>query len=95
MNPETNKFERLQMEKNSYSEDILKKDALKNALSKVQKVVQPPNLLRPDGTSMPKHWSIFEIGKNYEINNYTFKCAYIGETSILFEPVGPIIMEKR
>jgi hypothetical protein len=49
-------------------------------------------LLRPDGSSVPKHWSVFTVGEDVIIKDYTFRVAYIGETSILFEPVGlPVI----
>lgn len=47
-------------------------------------------LLRPDGTPVPKHWSTFQVGENVVIKDYTFKVAYIGESNILFEPVGPV-----
>ena len=49
-------------------------------------------LLRPDGSPVPKHWSKFAVGEDVVIKDYTFRVAYIGETSILFEPVGlPVI----
>jgi len=73
MNPETNKFEML--------DPIVEED--NRRLEK-----EFGRLLRPNGEPVPKHWSIFEVDKNYTINDYTFKCKYIGETSILFEPVG-------
>ena len=52
-----------------------------------------PNLLRPNGKLVPKTWTIFSMGEEVVIKDYTFKVAYIGETSILFEPVGPIVIE--
>lgn len=61
-----------------------------NKFLKVQQM-----LVRPNGTPVPSHWSIFMVGENYVINGYTFKCKYIGETSILFEPVGPVVLEKK
>ena len=73
MNPETNKFEML--------DSIVEED--NKSLEK-----EFGRLLRPNGEPVPKHWSIFKVDENYVINNYTFKCKYIGETSILFEPVG-------
>jgi len=86
MNPETNKFEVLSSDTkkiadkiNEYNPDTFVKNVL----------------LRPDGSPVPKHWSIFTVGEKYVINDYTFKCAYIGETSILFEPVGPVVIGEN
>jgi len=88
MNPETNKFEKLKQSKEAIELEhkfatMVKQDGMR---------LHNKELLRPDGTPVPKHWSIFKVDENYIINNYTFKCKYIGETSILFEPVGPIII---
>lgn len=47
------------------------------------------SLLRPDGTPVPPHWAVFSIDERVIIKNHIFKVAYIGETSILFEPVSP------
>lgn len=73
MNPETNKFEILDRIVEEDNKRIEKEFGM---------------LLRTNGKPIPKHWSIFKVNENYIINNYTFKCKYIGETSILFEPVG-------
>ncbi len=78
MNPETNKFEKLSRPE---FEELNKK------LLKAGKVAMK-YLLRPDGSQVPKHWTTFQVGEEVDIKNYTFKVAYIGETSILFEPVG-------
>jgi len=76
MNPETNRFEPLHEEFDERFGKLAKEAAL----------------LRPDGTPVPKHWSIFTVGEEVVIKDYTFKVAYVGETSILFEPVGlPVI----
>lgn len=45
-------------------------------------------LLRPNGEPVPQHWSVFQLDELVVIKNYTFKVKYIGETAILFEPVG-------
>jgi hypothetical protein len=50
------------------------------------------DLLRPNGEPVPQHWTQFSMGEHVVIKNYTFKVGYIGETSILFEPVGPIVI---
>jgi len=49
-------------------------------------------LLRPNGKPVPKHWSIFTTGENVIVKDYTFKVAHIGETYLVLEPVGPIII---
>lgn len=91
MNPDTNKFEYLTK---VFGKNDKHADALAKEFSKMQEEYKEPFLVRPDGTPVPKHWSTFQVGENYVINNYTFKCQYIGETSILFEPVGPIEVKK-
>ncbi len=71
MNPDTNKFEKL--EKGLFGD---------------------ANLTRPDGSPVPKDWSIFTVGEEVTIKDYTFKVAYIGESVILFEPVGPRVLDN-
>ncbi len=96
MNPDTNRFEPLTEQ---LTEPL---SAIEEEFAKQMKTaVEAPyggftksqaELVRPDGTPVPKHWSTFTVGNKYEINGYTFTCAYIGETSILFEPAGPIVV---
>jgi hypothetical protein len=83
MNPDTNKFE------------ILTKPG---EISEIEKAVAKfsgkmcdyrVDLLRPDGSPVPKHWSVFKIGELVTIKDYTFRVAYVGESNILFEPVKP------
>ena len=85
MNPDTNKIEDL-----SFMDEIKDQVAKEDMTAKLAQL--EGKLLRPDGTPVPKHWSVFKVGENYVIENYTFKCQYIGETSILFEPVGPVVV---
>ena len=73
MNPETNQFEELS-------------EAVAAASSETK--LLPGQLVRPDGSPVPEHWSVFTVGEEIPIKGYVFKVAYIGETSILFEPVG-------
>jgi hypothetical protein len=49
-------------------------------------------LLRPNGEPVPKHWTVFRVGELVEIKGYTFKVGYVGESAVLFEPVGPIVV---
>lgn len=66
--------------------------------NKFEPLLQNPpgtKLLRTDGSTVPDHWSTFQIDEYVAIKDYTFKVAYIGETSILFEPIGiPILQHK-
>jgi hypothetical protein len=106
MNPDTNKFEKLDYAK--IEKDIQDRLEIKTVNDEerkehanfLQELVHQAGtgrfkrdalntLLRPDGTPVPKHWSVFRVGENVVIKEYTFKVAYIGESNILFEPVGP------
>lgn len=49
-------------------------------------------LLRPDGTPVPEHWSVFTVGEHVVVKGYTFKAAYLNETTIVLEPVGPVLV---
>ena len=49
-------------------------------------------LLRPDGSEVPKHWSTFKLDEHVVVKGYTFRVAYIGESNILLEPVGPVVV---
>ena len=77
MNPDTNKFEQL------YKEEDPTTQALAKKLNELES-----RLMRPNGEPVPTHWSVFQVDELYVINDYTFRCKYIGETSILFEPVS-------
>lgn len=84
MNPNTNRFEELQ------GTDPTTHD-LEQA---VKKILTPQTLARPDGSPVPDHWAVFAVGENVVIKNYTFRVAYVGESTILFEPVGPIVINN-
>ena len=73
MNPDTNKFENLNLP-DGFTEDSGGEFFRK--------------LVRPDGTPVPKHWTVFSVDEEVVIKNYTFKVGHIGESHILFEPVG-------
>ncbi len=78
MNPETNKFEKLELDDNYL------KDKIESLGEQFEK-----KLIRPDGTPVPDTWMVFLVGELVEIKNYTFRVAYIGESNILFEPIKP------
>lgn len=77
MNPETNKFEALSKPDDKMAEKLAKMSGVLT------------DLVRPDGSPVPRTWSIFKLGELVVIKDYTFRVAYIGEASILFEPVKP------
>ena len=84
MNPETNKFELLRTD-TGRDEDH---GDLRSVMVGDPYQASVGVLLRPNGEPVPQHWTQFQVGECVVIKNYTFKVAYIGETSILFEPVG-------
>jgi len=88
MNPETNRFEKLTPEMEN------QQSQMKDLLCKLQNS-SVTGLLRPDGSPVPKTWTVFSLGELVEIKGYTFRVAYIGETSILFEPIGIPILEPK
>jgi len=96
MNPNTNRFETLIEVFESDDETINAvqrlgySQQLQDVASRVAQ--QRSKLLRPDGSEVPKHWSVFNVGELVVIKDYTFKVAYINDGSILFEPVGPHII---
>lgn len=49
-----------------------------------------PIIVKPDGSPFPHHMSILKIGDMVPIRGQTFKVAYVGETSVLLEPMGPL-----
>jgi len=97
MNPDTNRFEKLTDATNPDErrhEAPRPNRAARRAQAAIERQLAKATgqLLRPNGEPVPKHWTQFTAGENVDIKGCTFKVAYIGETSILFEPVGPIIV---
>jgi len=79
LNPESNRIEPcVSMEQN---------ERLTDELAKLGGFYS--HLVKVDGTPVPKTWTTFTIGELVEIKGSTFRVAYIGETSLLFEPVKP------
>ena len=86
MNPETNKFETL-----SWSDKC--SHHFPYTMCPHGCYSPTPNLVRPDGSDVPKHWPVFEVGETVTIKNYTFRVAHIGEQHILFEPVTQSVQD--
>jgi len=85
MNPDTNRFEQL-------TEQKVAEPSGADTLGVFHKMVQQTQLIRPNGEPVPQHWTQFHLNEVVTIKNYSFRVAYVGETSILFEPVGiPVI----
>lgn len=94
MNPETNKFELLRTDSDRDEDhgdlrSVVTGDPYQTSVGVLTQMVRQQSLLlRPNGEPVPQHWTQFQIGECVVIKNYTFRVAYIGETAILFEPVG-------
>jgi hypothetical protein len=56
------------------------------------KEVDEVRLIRPNGEPVPDHWCVLTVGEEVVVKNNTFKVAYIGESSILLEPTGIVIL---
>jgi len=82
MNPDTNRFEPLTDALEAEEKECL------------ESIGERLGLFRPDGSPVPKHWSVFQVGEQVVIKDYTFEVKYIGETAILFEPVGPVVLNE-
>lgn len=103
MNPDTNRFEPLidskARELDRQHERMIEaaKKELHSYTNNVNQLLKDnePKLLRPDGTEVPDHWTQFRIDEHVVIKDYTFKVAYIGETAILFEPVGQVLIDGK
>lgn len=100
MNPDSNRLEPLsvspeiQKQLEKLQSDFEKHQRLTGFESEFKQPLTPesPQLFRPNGKPVPSHWPIFFMGEELVVKNYLFKIAYIGETSILLEPVGPVII---
>jgi hypothetical protein len=89
MNPDTNKFEQLTRLADDEGGDKPKRNMQKEMVDYLENEMK---LVRPDGTNVPEHWSIFQIDEEIVIKGYVFKIAHIGESHLLLEPVGPYII---
>lgn len=93
MNPETNRFEPLKRSAEDDEKQFQQQrdevfTHLQGELDRLQ-----GGLLRPDGTPVPQNWSVFTAGEHVVLKNYTYRVAYINESSITLEPVGPVVID--
>ncbi len=49
-------------------------------------------LLRPNGEPVPAHWTVLTVGENVVVKGYTFKVAYINETTLVLEPLSTAVI---
>jgi hypothetical protein len=101
MNPDTNQFEQLKefrkqfedQQKGSTKQDD---EFIKMALQKGEQLqkgasltseLDRATLVRPDGSPVPDHWPIFKVGEEVTIKGYVFRVGYIGESTLLLEPM--------
>jgi len=92
MNPDTNRLEMLKLASDSGSEA---EEKLLDLINQQKKGEFHYDLVRPNGKPVPKHWSIFRIGEQVVVKDYTFKVAYVNESGLLLEPVGPVIIGEK
>lgn len=99
MNPDTNRFEPLTKpattEEEVFTEEVPHNQTREQQRRLRQRAKQlDPTLLgvllRPNGEPVPRHWPVFSTGEDVRIKDYMFRVAYIGETNLLLEPVGPV-----
>jgi len=100
MNPDSNRFELLCAATDQDEGSDLRRAVTggphQPSVGVLNRMVNRQTLLRPNGEPVPEHWVQFQVNECVIIKNYMFKVAYIGETSILFEPVGiPILGEQE
>lgn len=97
VNPDTNRFESLSGAPDSIVDALNQEQnsLRKKAFEQFAELVEEKRILRPDGTPVPKHWATFCVGEQIVIKNYTFKVGYIGESTLLLEPVGPVMLERE
>ena len=96
MNPDTNLFEELRRsiadeepkrpDPEDDKPDATRLQQLEQALR--EHVQGGSRLVRPDGSPVPKEWSVFTAGEEVVCKEYTFRIAHIGEGYMVLEPVG-------
>ncbi len=95
MNPDTNKLEML-----AFNEELKRQldeaggppMTVGDMMSKIAEFNRS-QLVRPDGTPVPDHWAIYTVGETIVLKGYTFRVAYMNESGMLLEPVGPEVVE--
>lgn len=76
MNPETNRFEQVQMKE------------IEAAIDKHTEDMTNLGFVRSDGSDVPPGYPIFGVGEEFELRGYRFKVKLIKEDELVLEPVG-------
>ena len=84
MNPDTNKLEPLTTTTPEMAKQL---EGLENQVKAFQ-----GELVRSDGSPVPKHWAVLKRGETVVVKDYTFKVAHMNESCVVLEPVGPYIV---
>lgn len=87
MNPDTNKLEPLTAATPEMAKQL-------EALEEQAKALQG-ELVRPNGEPVPKHWSVFRQDEKIVVKGYTFKVAYLNDSCVVLEPVGPYLVGAK
>lgn len=102
MNPKTKKFEELTegpITKEILDDMVKPNPSLRTWATSMGATVkdapcsscEPGTLIRPDGTPVPKHWTIFTVGEHVVVKDWTFRVAHINEATLILEPVEQLI----
>lgn len=100
MDPDSNKFVRLSQTSTDPAGDAQEEIAQELLRMQAQMLKQGgtpdpaalSTLVLPDGKPIPSHWAVFTVGEQVVVKGYTFRVAYIGESTLLLEPVGPYVV---
>ena len=76
---------------NKYEKDKKTLAEIKEIIKESSNTVNPlhPDLVKLDGSPIPKSAIIFKIGELIEIKGYTYRLAYMNENTLVSEPVRP------
>jgi hypothetical protein len=100
MNPDKNKLEpifdqgelaaeRLETQKDELRRQI---EAMSTRAFDADEILEKGQLVRADGSPVPAHWATFRTDELVVLKGYTFRVGHIGESHLLLEPVGPVIV---
>ena len=92
LNPDTDKIEELSLIKDIRKD--LKQRKGEDIARQIEIAQTRGQLVRPDGSLVPKHWAIFSIGELVKLKDSTFKVIYFNESFLILEPAELAIKDK-
>lgn len=92
MNPDTNKLEPI-FDDDKAEKIIEQMERIRDMRASLFSEVEKGGLVRADGSAVPAHWSTFKVDEHVVVKDYTFKVAYLNETTLVLEPVGPLLVD--